>query len=339
MIDHYQRMEDESMTDHIQGHLTAYTDLLQNDVEKISKQLKEINLLNTVNDPHAIHKGLAQLVGYQLDTNWVVAPRQYKTTDWYLLAMHRFLSLAGATGYDLLTPEDREELAMVFQQLQVPGVFQFVENPGQAGGVYFMEMGTKQKLFYWSLERQELLFNSHALTSLLVDNYLSKDIADNIRIVADLLRTFGHYLESTFGYHVDYNILETADEYLYSITQNGISEGMLDRLFVLSAESNYFMQAITNGAAMILDRDVEMRIFYDQNPQALGDKEWHFQVLDGQDSISWLDILLDYNFIGSWYLNERHNIEIASNQIIFDEGTLTVKSEVVNVEILQPRSV
>lgn len=327
------------MTDHIQGHLTAYTDLLKNDVNIISQQLDEINLLNTVNDPHAIHKGLEQLISYQLNTSWVVAPRQYRATDWYLLAMHRFLTLAGVTDYDILTPEDREELVMVFQQLQVPGVFQFVENDGNAGGVYFMEMGTKQKLFYWSLERQELFFNSHALTSLLVANYRTKDTADNIRSIANLLQTFGHYLELTFGYQVDYNILETKDNYLYPITQTEMASGMLDRLFVLSAESNYFMQAITNGAAMILDHNVEMHIFYNQNPQALGGQEWRFQVLDGYDRVSWLDILLDYDFIGAWYLKERQNIEIASIKMIFDEGQLPVSPVEINVEILQPRSV
>lgn len=327
------------MTDHIQGHLAAYTDLLKNDVDSISRQLEEINLLNNVTDPQQIHAGLIQLVSYQLDTHWVVAPRQYRVTDWYLLAMHRFLSLAGASEYDILTPTDREELTMVFQQLQAPGVFQFVENQGNAGGVYFMEMGTKQKLFYWSLDRQELLFNSHALTSLLVSNYRAKDTADNIRSVADLLRTFARYLEKTFSYQVDYNILETQDTYLYRLVQTEMPAGMLDRLFVLSAESNYFMQAVNNGAAMMLDHDVEMRIFYDQNQQALGGQEWHFQVIDGQSAVSWLDVLLDYDFVGTWYLKERRKIEVASQKHIFDDGQLPVKPTVVQAEILQPRGV
>lgn len=324
------------MTDRIQGHLTAYSDLLKADIAAINKSIAAVDELIHNNDPHVVHQVLQTLTSYHLDTKWAIVPRQYQWKDWYLLAMHRFLNFAGVKNYTILTPEDREELTMVFEQLQAPGVFQFVENQTSAGGVYFVEMGTQEKLFYWSLERKELFLNSHALTSLLVSNYRAKDTADNIRTVADVLRDFGRYMETTFNYQVDYNVLETADNYQYNLVQTEMPAGMLDRLFVLSAESNYFLQAVENGAAMLLDHNVEIQIFFDDNPRAIGGQEWHFKVLDGHDAYSWMDVLLDYDFIGTWYLKERRTIEVASQSGIFEDGLRPMSMTKVQVEVLQP---
>ncbi|MCM0582761.1 hypothetical protein H9L19_04990 [Weissella diestrammenae] len=323
------------MTDHIQGHINAYVDLINSDVSAISEQMSQLNLLSMTTDPTIVHTVLEELVSYQLQTEWARVPRQYQHKDWYLLAMHRFLTFANGQMYDLLTPTDREELTMVFTQLQVPGVFQFIENPD--GTVYFVEMGTKQKLFFWSIQDKQLYFNSHALTSLLVSNYRAKDTADDIRTVSDLLRTFGRYMAQTFGYDVDYNILETDDNYRYELVQTEMPAGMLDRLFVLSAESNYFLQTVQNGAAMMLENGVEMRVFYDENPQAIAGQEWHFQVLDGHHAVSWLDVLLDYDFIGTWYLKERKTIEVASKQAVFDDNMRRVRRPQVIVEVLYPK--
>jgi hypothetical protein len=329
-------MEVESMVDHIQGHVNGYVDLLKADVEKISEQLGQLDLLSNSADPTIVHSVLEQLVSEKLTTEWAVVPRQYKHTDWYLLAMHRFLSFADAQDYDLLTPTDREELTMVFNLLQVPGVFQFVEDQ-ENNAVLFVEMGTQEKLFYWSAQNKQLYFNSHAITSLLVSNYRAKDTADDIRSVADLLRIFGRYMEATFDYDVHYNILETADSFLYELVQTEMPAGMLDRLFVLSAESNYFLQTVQNGAAMMLENNVEVRVFYDDNAQAVGGQEWHFQVIDGTDAVSWLDVLLDYDFIGTWYLKERKTIEVASKALIFEDGPRKPQGPAVIVEVLYPR--
>ncbi|MDR3189873.1 MAG: hypothetical protein LBT80_01555 [Lactobacillaceae bacterium] len=328
------------MTDHVQGHISAYVDLLTDDVQAVERQLGAIRLLNETDDAVIVHDIAGDLANTTLATEWVVAPRQFERRDWYLMAMHRFMSFAGITGYNILIPEDREELTLVIEELNVPNVFQFVLNDDANGGVYFTEMGQEEKLFYWSLEKHQIFFNSHAITNLLVANYRTKTTANQIRPLANLLREFGRYMEREFKYDVDYNILETADNFIYPMVQSEMPAGMIDRLFVLSAESHYFLQGMPNGAAMLLNNDVELRVFYDENTAAIGGQEWHFQVIDGQDALSLLDVLLDYDFIGTWYLKERKTIEVASRELVFNGGPKKpAEVKGVQVELLLPREV
>ncbi len=327
------------MSDHVQNHVSAYVDLLTADVHSIEAQLGKIRLLSATSDPIIVHDVASALVTSELATEWVVVPRQFKQVDWYMMAMHRFLTFAGIDNFDILTPEDREELTLVIEGLTVPGVFQFVLNDDNVhGGAYFTEMGTGEKLFYWSLERKGLFFNSHAITNLLVANYRTHAAANIIRPLANLLLEFGRYMERTFGYDVDYNILETKDSFLYPMVQSEMPAGMIDRLFILSAESHYFLQGIHNVAGMVLDHGVELRVFYERNLAAIGGQEWHFQVVDGTDAVSLLDVLLDYEFIGVWYLRERKTIEVASRESVFKVGVRKrTEATGVKVELLLPR--
>ncbi|SUP52799.1 Uncharacterised protein [Weissella viridescens] len=50
---------------------------------------------------------------------------------------------------------------------------------------------------------------------------------------------------------------------------------------------------------------------------ALGAQRWHFQVIDGRDQYSWLDILLKYDFIANWYLSETDTLEVSYDQLVF----------------------
>ena len=66
-------------------------------------------------------------------------------------------------------------------------------------------------------EQRQLLFNSEALTNLLVVDLREKEASTAIRKIAAMLLVFGRYMEQTLGYSVDYNILETADSYIYQL--------------------------------------------------------------------------------------------------------------------------
>lgn len=307
------------MTKHLQQRVNSYVNLLANDIGRIQELLAQVNELVSADNPKKVHLLAQQLTTASLDTEWVVAPRQYSQADWYMLAFDRLLGFAGVTAYDILTPAEREELTLVFPDLDEPATFEFEVNHDDNGGAYFTELGTGKRLFYWSLTRRQIYFNADAITDLLVSNFRKKTTAARIRPVASLLTAFGRYMEAEFDYQVDYNILETQDDFLYPLKQKDMPAGMLDRLFVLSADSNYFLQAIPNGAGLVLNNGIEVRVFYVNDPSVQDAQRWHFQVVDGQDAISWLDVLLDYDFIGAWYLGERRYLAIENEPLVFEE--------------------
>jgi hypothetical protein len=312
------------MTKQLQERLTAYTELVRTDLAAVATMLDQMADFAVTEDPHRVHELLLALDEGELHDYWVRVPRQYSTADVFLIAMDRFMTFAGIPAYSIRMPDDREELTMLMTDLDMPAAFEF-ETPGEGrDGAYFVEVNSGKKLFYWSPERKQLLFNSEDLTDLLVGNYRKKTTAARIRTLTHLLTEFGYYMERQFGYHVDYNILETRDDFLYPLVQTEMPAGMLDRLFVLSAESDFFLQAIPNGAGMVLDGNVEVRIFFVTDPIAPAGERWHFQVIDGKDAYSWLDVLLDYDFIGAWYLVERQYLAVASDEMAFGvRGTLS----------------
>ena len=287
------------MTKHLQQRVNSYVNLLANDIGRIQELLAQANELVSADNPKKVHLLAQQLTTASLDTEWVIAPRQYSQADWYMLVFDRLLGFAGVTAYDILTPAEREELTLVFHDLDEPATFEFEVNQDDNGGAYFTELGTHKRLFYWSLTRHQIYFNADAITDLLVANFRKKTTAARIRPIARLLTAFGRYMEAEFDYQVDYNILETHD--------------------VLSADSNYFLQSIPNGAGLVLNNGVEVRVFYVNDPTVQDAQRWHFQVVDGQDAISWLDVLLDYDFIGAWYLGERRYLAIESAPLVFEE--------------------
>lgn len=309
------------MTERLRERVVNYTDLIATDLADIQDLLADARLMAQSDDPAELHALATKLTKAQLPLDWVKVPRQYSHADWYLIAMDRFLELAGISGYDILMPATREEVTMIIPELDLPVTFEFDVNQDENGGAYFVELATGYRLFYWSLEKKQLLFNAKAITDLLVAKFRPQATATQIRTISLMLTEFGRYLERTFDYQVDYNILETQDHYHYPLIQNEMPAGMLDRLFVLSAETNYFLQSISQGAAIMLDNQVEVRIFYEEAANLPGQQRWYFQVLDGQDVVSWLDVLMDYDFIGAWYLTERQAVEVAYDQLVFAQQT------------------
>ncbi|WP_419155197.1 hypothetical protein [Weissella minor] len=306
------------MPNQLQNRVGNYVGLLDTDIQVIQKNLNDTKTLIESTNPETIHGVAETLIHSNLGTNWVKVPRQYSYEDYYLIAMDRFMELSGVAGYSILLPIESEKVTLVMTDLNVPAAFAFETNQDQNGGAYFVELTSGERLFYWSMERKQIQFNARAIVALLVANFASEHVTiEQNQIIANLLTEFGRYMERVFGYTVDFNILETRDDYIYNLIQHAQPQDMLDKLFVLSADTNYFLQGIPNGAAISLNDHSEVRIFFVNDANALGAQRWHFQVIDGRDQYSWLDILLTYDFIARWYLSESKTLEIAYDQLVF----------------------
>lgn len=306
------------MPNQLQNRVENYVGLLNQNIHAIQDELNQTQQLVESSEPGTVHLMAEQLTQAHLETQWVQVPRQYSHADYFLIAMDRFMQLDGVTGYSILLPVEKETVTLVMTNLNVPAAFAFEENKDQNGGAYFVELSTGERLFYWSLERKQIQFNARGIIDLLVGNFAKQHVTvEQNQIIATMLTEFGRYMERVFNYSVDFNLLETRDDDVYQLIQHAEPQGMLDKLFVLSADTDYFLQSIPNGAGVMLDDNTEVRIFFVNDANALGAQRWHFQVIDGRDQYSWLDILLKYDFIANWYLSETDMLEVSYDQLVF----------------------
>ncbi|SOB42506.1 conserved hypothetical protein [Weissella viridescens] len=306
------------MPNQLQNRVENYVGLLNQNIHAIQDELNQTQQLVESSEPGTVHLMAEQLTQAHLETQWVQVPRQYSHADYFLIAMDRFMQLDGVTGYSVLLPVEKETVTLVMTNLNVPAAFAFEENKDQNGGAYFVELSTGERLFYWSLERKQIQFNARGIIDLLVGNFAKQHVTvEQNQIIATMLTEFGRYMERVFNYSVDFNLLETRDDDVYQLIQHAEPQGMLDKLFVLSADTDYFLQSIPNGAGVMLDDNTEVRIFFVNDANALGAQRWHFQVIDGRDQYSWLDILLKYDFIANWYLSETDTLEVSYDQLVF----------------------
>ncbi|HBV57582.1 MAG TPA: hypothetical protein DEB75_08060 [Weissella confusa] len=199
----------------LHDRVTGYTAHLQADLDRVQTMITNVHDLSESNEPAQVHGLLLALNQRLLDDKWVQVPRQYGLADIYMLAMNRFMEFAKSDAYTILMSEDSEELTLRVKGLETPVTFRFVL--GTQGGAYLVEQRTGEQVAFWLPEQRQLLFNSEALTNLLVVDLREKEASTAIRKIAAMLLVFGRYMEQTLGYSVDYNILETADSYIYQL--------------------------------------------------------------------------------------------------------------------------
>jgi len=127
---------------------------------------------------------------------------------------------------------------------------------------------------------------------------------------------FARYLKEDYGYSVDFNILDAANRQNYAVRSTDLPAGVVDRLFVMAAQNDYMLTngVNGNGAEIALGRGIVVDIF---NNQLDGQPEWVLTVHDDDQKISWFDVLLRFDFMRDWYLENLTELEITSDPLIF----------------------
>lgn len=297
------------MTDRLQERLIQYEDNIDADLAMINHFNTAARDLTVKHQPEELQTLAEFLTQTTLETVWVTVPRQYSHADWYLVALSRFMSLTGLESYEMILPEAREEMHLTFPGFGTNAAFAFVPNNNELSGAAFTEVATGLRLFYWSLERREIKFNAHALADLLLTKL--SDSKDRT-VFTKMLLDWARYMEEALGYTVDYNVLETANDYVFGIMQTENTSAVLDNLFVQSAQTPYVLQRVRNEAVMVLEDGVELRLF-----QPKEDELWAIQVLDNNDAVSIMDLLLTHEFLADWYMGQRADFELSYDQDLF----------------------
>lgn len=324
--------------------LVGYNEEIKQGLQNVIIFTQWVDQLLLTQSPTELLQAANTLFTFKLDTKMVTFPHQYNMSDWYLLFMTRLLEIHNIDKFSLASAQDHEELGLFLEGADTMVRFQFtIVNDGN-GGAFFTEVDSGNRLFYLNLERKQLFFNSRDITNLFIVKLRKQASAAKLMTAVHTLMEFAQFLEADFGFMVDYNILEITNGYHYEVTAPELSAGVLDKLFVLSAESDYIMQNATTGigAHMALHEGTKIDIM--QTHAATGRDEWHLEVTDDRSVLSWLDILMDYDFIRAWYLRDREQLEIMSNPLIFGMNNLnnqTVEDDfedIATVETTEPSS-
>ena len=299
------------------GRLLNYNNAIKDGLQTGLRFTELMDQLIKTTDPDELVTAATELADFTLDSDFVTFPHQYSHADYYLLFMSRMLELHDQGKHVILQSRDHhEELTQQLTPLGDRGTFNFRVETSENGGVYYRERATGQSLLYLNLERKMFRFNSHALTQLFIIDLHDSVPADTIKASVGILVDFARYLKEDYGYSVDFNILDAANRQNYAVRSTDLPAGVVDRLFVMAAQNDYMLTngVNGNGAEIALGRGIVVDIF---NNQLDGQPEWVLTVHDDDQKISWFDVLLRFDFMRDWYLENLTELEITSDPLIF----------------------
>lgn len=288
------------------GRLMAYRDQLKKNLDNGIRFTEILNELITTNDPMVLLKSIQQLSTYQLDSAYLIYPQQYTRPDFYLIFLSRLLGLHQAEKLVLQANEKNDELYHEFPGIDQLGYFTFVENPD--GSAYYVEQHAQEALFFIDFNKHLLLFNSEALTNLLIVK-LKKEISEETLRKFELqLLAIGKFMKEDYGFDVDFNILDPSNYASYVIMDDQMPQVALDKLFITASNAGYMLiTGMQNEAQLKLSRGIEMVV----EPQSNG--QWIIKINDPDNRISWFDVLNKYDFIRDWYLENLESLEIKND--------------------------
>ena len=288
------------------GRLMAYRDELKKNLENGINFTEILNELITTNDAQVLLSSIQKLSTYQLDSAYLIYPQQYSRQDFYLIFLSRLLGLHQAEKLVLQANEQTDELYHQFPGIDNLGYFTFQENPD--GSAYYVEHNHNEALFFIDFNKHLLLFNSEAITSLLITKYRNEISQDTLRKFELQLLAIGKFMKEDYGFDVDFNILDPSNYAVYAIMDDQMPKEALDKLFIAASNAGYMLvTGMQNEAILKLNHGIEMKV------EMQGNGQWVIKITDPDNRISWFDILNTYDFLRDWYLENLDSLEIKND--------------------------
>lgn len=296
------------------GRLMSYNDQLKVGLQNGIGFTRLLDQLISTTSTQELFQAVADLTAYHLDTAYIVFPQQYSRSDFYLIFLNRLLDLHQLSGVVLQSSDQYHELYHEYPGINAAGYFVFKFPENDPSGAYYIEKNSQLELFYLDFTKHLLRFNSHTLTQLLLVDYYPKLDHQNIKKFATILLAIGNYLKRDFGFDVDFGLLDPINSCVYQISEPDLPTTIIDQLFVIAAKGGKMLEAGADQSAVLkLDNDVTVTIFREADPQQAHFGEWLLKVWDPQQTISWFDVLLHYQFLRDWYLNNLPSLEIKAD--------------------------
>lgn len=309
--------EDKSAYLSTTGRLMAYNQQLKHSLNNGLEFTKLLDLLINTKDKQKLLDAVFKLTTYQLDTAYLVFPQQYSVSDYYLMFLNRLLSLHDYPGIKLNASDARDELFQQVDGIEGAGYFTFHEDK-TTGGAYYCEDQSKLKLFYVNFDRHVLRFNNDAIWQLLVVNYGKQFDYPVIKRFANFLLAVGNCLKASYGFDVDFGLLDPSNSAVYSLKGDQTPKEALDRLFIAAANAGFMLVAGKGSEAVLKLKDGEIVTVYDKHDDDDAKHGWAIKVHDDEHQVAWFDILFEYDFLYDWYGANYHSLAFYSDAVYFN---------------------
>ncbi|KRN67710.1 hypothetical protein [Pediococcus cellicola] len=299
------------------GRLVAYSQSVKAGLQHGIEFTKLFDQLTNTTDPNELLAASTSLFDFQMDTEYVVYPHKYDANDYYLIFMSRLLELHDDKEAVLHSREDNlkaDTLFQTFPNIDDTEEFHFEQRPNQ-DGAFYVEQNSHQVIFSLNLKEKTMYFNSDTITKLFITEWSGKSDNAAVSDAVDLFIEFGKYLVSDFGFNVDFNMLDAANDKKYVLAKADLSDQIMDKLFVVTADNQLMLQNMdeVQGAFLDLGNQIIFSL-YKQNG-ADGSAHWVMTVQDPKEQYSLFDIFNQFAFLKKWFLDNLDDLQIGSKMV------------------------
>ncbi|WP_311407043.1 hypothetical protein [Liquorilactobacillus uvarum] len=301
------------------GRLIAYNQELKDSLHNGIRFTQLLEQLVQTKEPQTLFEAALKLVNFQLDNSYLVFPQQYSRADFYLIFLNRLLELHNSEKVILQSSDRNRELYHEFPGINTHGYFAFQLEKGTTDGAYYTEKNSGEILFYLNFHKNIVRFNSRSLVQLLLVDYPDKIRPEAIKSFETYLLNIGRFFKEDYGFDVDFNLLDPSNSAVYELSNPQIPHSVIDQLFVIAAEGGRMLKVGAHDEAILNLNEGTIVTLFDKSIQDnTGVPEWAIKVNDAEHQVSWFDILLQYQFVRKWYLDNLSDLEVRSDSLYFN---------------------
>ena len=307
-------MNNDQMLNRPSEQVNALANSFKNGLAIGQHYVELLTKLANTDEAHDLLDATNDLIKLDLEDPFVKFPQHYQTADYYLLLMSRLLEMHSNGEIKVTEDPTSHRFYATISSLGDNVLFHFTKDP--EGNAAFTDVNDNEPLFSLNLEHQMLRFNNKALINYFIVKGLKKYSDLDLRSAIKPLLLFTQALHDDLDFVIDRGILGVSNEQHYDLTEPELSLTVIDRLFVATAETDYMLFNLpkNNGAELRLDRDVNLDISFDPDDYS---QQWFFTVQDPDNRVSFFDLLLHYQLIRDWYRNNREELSVKSDPLIF----------------------
>ncbi|GLB46792.1 hypothetical protein WR164_07710 [Philodulcilactobacillus myokoensis] len=284
----------------------------------LNNGLKYTNLIDQLvktSDDYKLFDAINSLVKFHLNTNQIKFVDQYHSADYCALFMYRFIELHQEENFKL-DLENKSQLVVKILGTNTNNEF-FYDYDLENDNAYFKDIKYHLSIFSMNLKHKQIRFDGHNLMNLFIIKGYHQMTVSDIKNELDGMIQFSHNLESKLDFSVDLSILNPKNNIFYKFAKNDLPSYIIDKLFIGAAKNDYMLTSYHHtGAELSLGQDLQLKLFNSND----NIPTWGIVVNDKNQQISWFDVILHYDFLRQWYLDNIKVLEVSP-----DSKTLSSK--------------
>ncbi|WP_267202280.1 hypothetical protein [Limosilactobacillus kribbianus] len=304
-------MTSNKIVDSPSARVTALADSFKSVLKRGQQYVDLLDQLAETNQANELLAAATALTKLDLSNAFIDFPQHYQAADYYMLFMGRLLEMHQVNAVKV-NENGQHQFVATIDPLD-DAVFKF--EVGGNGEAAFTEQNQAQPLFYLNFNDRLFQFNNRALVNYFIVYALKKHSDLELRDAIKPLIKFANELADDLDFTINLGILNTANAERFKLREPDLKLTVIDRLFVRTAETDYMLMNLphNSGAELLLDQGIKLDLSFDPDDYS---QEWAFQVKDPGEQVSFFDILLHYNLVRQWYLNDRPALAVRSEEMV-----------------------